>query len=244
MKVRQTPNFNLNSEPLTTMACFIRHKPTIPSVRVLTILFLHLHATSTQFVNDNFDERYLDPNQYIGKTNSFVQDRLRADLSRDRGQARFSTGRPDLASAAQTFDVGADVSRDYDEVPSRPRGGVRRPIPSRTADVDYQDVNSRSFPDRTGFSRAFSPQSAVFNNQLNPRISPREVEIERILAQIDEAATEQCAANVHAQWDFETNVNEATQLRAVSVCFIYLPEVSLRKLLEKLILSFFNLGCM
>lgn len=205
------------------MACLTRQKPVIPSVRTLTgltVLLFHLHSTSTQFVNDNFDERYLDPNQYIGKTNSFVQDRLRADLSRDRGQARFSTGRPDISSVGQTFDVGADVSRDYDEVPTRSRGGVRRPIPARTADVDYQDVNSRSLPDRTGFSRSFSPQSAVFNNQLNPRISPRELEIERVLAQIDDAATEQCAANVHAQWDFETNVNEVTQLKAVSFLLI------------------------
>lgn len=204
------------------MACLIRHKPvlSISSLASLTFLLI-IHFTSAQFINDNLDDRYLDPNQYIGKTNTVVQDRLRTDLSRDRGQSRyspdvprFSTGRPDLGGAAQSFDVGGNVGRDYDEVQTRPRGGARRPVPSR--DVDYQDSAARSFPDRSGFARAYNPQSAVFNNQINPRISPKELEIERVLAQIDAASTEQCAANVHAQWDFETNVNEVTQLKAVS----------------------------
>uniref|UniRef100_A0A8D8R5L9 Angiotensin-converting enzyme n=1 Tax=Cacopsylla melanoneura TaxID=428564 RepID=A0A8D8R5L9_9HEMI len=202
------------------MACLVRSRPLFRPVRRLTCLtsmlvftlLLQLHTSSGQFLNSQGDDRYIDPNQYITKQNSHVQERLRADLARNRGQTRGSTGRTDLQGAAQTFDVG----QDYDEPPVRTRqrnGGT-----VRQADVDYQDISGRNggFPvDRSGFARAFNPNSAVFNNQLGPRISQRELEIERVLAQIDEASTAQCAANVHAQWDFETNVNEVTQLKAL-----------------------------
>ncbi|BES97214.1 Angiotensin-converting enzyme [Nesidiocoris tenuis] len=41
-------------------------------------------------------------------------------------------------------------------------------------------------------------------------------EIRNLLYQIDSVLSEQCTANVDAQWAFETNINEATQLAAVS----------------------------
>lgn len=44
--------------------------------------------------------------------------------------------------------------------------------------------------------------------------------IRQLLQQLDVAGSQQCNLNVQAQWDFETNVNEATQIRAVSTTFI------------------------
>lgn len=210
------------------MACLVRSRPVFPGIKLLASLatLLLLQPTTSQFVNSQGDNGYIDPNQYITKQNKLVQDRFHSETqSRGLGQDRFnsdklvqdrfhsetrsrSTARPDLQGAAQTFDVGGD----YDDL-------------ARARDLDYQDISGRSGlnPSRNGvnrnsFARAFNPSSAVFNsNQLGPRVSQQELEIERVLAQIDEASTAQCAANVHAQWEFETNVNEVTQLKAVSV---------------------------
>lgn len=43
--------------------------------------------------------------------------------------------------------------------------------------------------------------------------------IRQLLQQLDVAGSQQCNLNVQAQWDFETNVNEGTQIRAVSALF-------------------------
>lgn len=49
----------------------------------------------------------------------------------------------------------------------------------------------------------------------------RQIQIEderlrRILAEIDQKSSFECSLNVAAQWNFETNVNEITQVEAVS----------------------------
>jgi hypothetical protein len=51
-------------------------------------------------------------------------------------------------------------------------------------------------------------------------------ELKNLLFQVDLDLSQECTANVDAQWNFETNVNEATQLQAVSLLlnmFIYFP---------------------
>lgn len=40
--------------------------------------------------------------------------------------------------------------------------------------------------------------------------------IKRVLADIDQQSSLECSLNVAAQWNFETNVNEVTQVEAVS----------------------------
>lgn len=40
--------------------------------------------------------------------------------------------------------------------------------------------------------------------------------LRRILAEIDQTSSHECSLNVAAQWNFETNVNEITQIEAVS----------------------------
>lgn len=42
-------------------------------------------------------------------------------------------------------------------------------------------------------------------------------DIRRLLQGLDAQASQQCTSNVAAQWNFETNVNEATQGEAVSI---------------------------
>lgn len=48
------------------------------------------------------------------------------------------------------------------------------------------------------------------------RPPPTEGELQDILARLDFLGTERCSANVAAQWSYETDVNEYTQIQAVS----------------------------
>lgn len=63
-----------------------------------------------------------------------------------------------------------------------------------------------------GTNRVNNPRQ-YFNN--DPQYSLREDEILKIFSQIDVSASQQCNINVRAQWDFETNVNDVNQIRAV-----------------------------
>jgi len=54
------------------------------------------------------------------------------------------------------------------------------------------------------------------NDPYNPGGYIPQQQIEAFLNQVDNLANKQCTANVQAQWEYETNVNEATQLQAVS----------------------------
>lgn len=58
------------------------------------------------------------------------------------------------------------------------------------------------------------------NINSNERIVPRE-EIFSLLTVIDNIGSEQCSANVYAQWEYETNVNDITQLGAVSRSILF-----------------------
>jgi len=75
--------------------------------------------------------------------------------------------------------------------------------------------------------------SGRFTSRTDPRVSPiptppiqqgpltlSNSNIRQLLQQLDVAGSQQCNLNVQAQWDFETNVNEGTQIRAVSVVAI------------------------
>lgn len=43
------------------------------------------------------------------------------------------------------------------------------------------------------------------------------IKVRHILEHIDAQSSQECSLNVQAQWDFETNVNEVTQVHAVSL---------------------------
>lgn len=48
------------------------------------------------------------------------------------------------------------------------------------------------------------------------RIRIETEKLRQLLIDIDKKSSEECTANVAAQWNFETNVNEVSQLEAVS----------------------------
>ncbi|XP_016909807.2 angiotensin-converting enzyme isoform X1 [Apis cerana] len=53
------------------------------------------------------------------------------------------------------------------------------------------------------------------------RLPPTEGELQDILARLDFLGTERCSANVAAQWSYETDVNEYTQIQALEAQRIY-----------------------
>lgn len=52
-------------------------------------------------------------------------------------------------------------------------------------------------------------------NDYGRRLPPSEAELQDILARLDFLGAERCSSNVAAQWAYETDVNEYTQLQAV-----------------------------
>lgn len=80
--------------------------------------------------------------------------------------------------------------------------------------------------DRNRFENPFDPNQDRFN--LNQRFFDRQrnqqdrryqIELEKLrnlLVETDQKGSQECTANVAAQWNFETNVNEFTQTEAVS----------------------------
>lgn len=80
------------------------------------------------------------------------------------------------------------------QIPSYRNEDTSRQIPPyRNEDVD------RQFPYRDD----------------DPGRPPHDINYQDILARLDFLGTERCSANVIAQWTYETNVNEHTQLQAV-----------------------------
>lgn len=64
------------------------------------------------------------------------------------------------------------------------------------------------------------PQFSDTNPQQNPPNDPRtnnqfRGDIRQLLQQLDVQGSEQCTNNVAAQWNYETNINQLTQLGAV-----------------------------
>lgn len=56
------------------------------------------------------------------------------------------------------------------------------------------------------------------NRYEQNRLNELEVaKLKQLLAKVDRQSSVECALNVRAQWDFETNVNEITQIQAVCV---------------------------
>lgn len=53
------------------------------------------------------------------------------------------------------------------------------------------------------------------------RLPANEVDYRNILARLDFLGAERCSANVAAQWQYETDVNEYTQLQAVRLYKIW-----------------------
>lgn len=99
----------------------------------------------------------------------------------------------------------------------------------RTNDRNYDRTNDRNY-DRTNDRNYDRPQDRPFEDrQFEDNRAPEAVErtrfrgdIRSLLQQLDLQASQQCTNNVAAQWNFETNINQLTQLEAVGLKFIIL----------------------
>lgn len=80
---------------------------------------------------------------------------------------------------------------------------VNGPIDRPNSDVDF------NYDSRQNFNPNVNDQGEIdrFYNG----------DIRQLLQALDLQASQQCTNNVAAQWNFETNVNQATQLEAVSL---------------------------
>lgn len=180
------------------------------------------------------DTLYLDPNRYItsGNQNQHVQDVLRKynqdprytssnplrNVNRDLLDKLGSTPDPRYADPLypeQNLRSGRPFGNERDRIdPSNPnRDRYRNQNPSSYNRYDVYPETGRGDPPRQYFEN-------------DPQYALREDEILKILAQIDISASQQCNINVRAQWDFETNVNDVNQIRAVSViCYFNSSQV-------------------
>lgn len=122
-----------------------------------------------------------------------------------------------------------------DGTPQPPANGYNNPS---TPSYNNNNNNNPSQPpfnandrdpysrDRNRFENPFDPNQDRFN--LNQRFYDRQryqqdrryqVELEKLrnlLVETDQKGSQECTANVAAQWNFETNVNDFTQSEAVS----------------------------
>ncbi|XP_065079551.1 angiotensin-converting enzyme [Ochlerotatus camptorhynchus] len=173
---------------------------------------------------------YDDRNQY---NNEDYRNRNQNPYDRDRNRNRFvsDVDNPELYQNRQPYNPNQD-----DRLRNNPDDGRydpnRRPFVS---DVDnpnlYQNRNRNQNDDRLDPNRR--PQFGPLNeNDDRPRDSLfqgpfRSAEEERrfraeteklrsFLADIDRKSSLECSLNVGAQWNFETNVNEATQVEAIA----------------------------
>lgn len=78
---------------------------------------------------------------------------------------------------------------------------------------NYSDYNSEDYSDRNRFSSRDYEQYRIDLERMN-RIE--DANLRRILDDVDKLSSSECFHNVAAQWNFETNVNEATQQESVS----------------------------
>lgn len=81
-------------------------------------------------------------------------------------------------------------------------------------------------PDRDGFNNVnrYGDRFNSYNNNPNPydaeyerKLRVENEKLRQLMIEIDTKNSAECTLNVAAQWNFETNVNEVTQLEAVSI---------------------------
>ncbi|KAK9881011.1 hypothetical protein WA026_014354 [Henosepilachna vigintioctopunctata] len=143
---------------------------------------------------------------------------------------------PPYSSSTPSYDniyPKSDVNRKYDPYdPNRKNQDpydANRDVYSR--DNPYYNYNL-GYPEEPGYSsprpinadgsrNEFPGGSGGLFDPNNPddrfkNRSPYRGDIRGLLQALDLQASQQCTANVAAQWNFETNVNEATQLEALN----------------------------
>lgn len=105
-------------------------------------------------------------------------------------------------------------------------------------DLPQYESNAANYPQNPSFvpNPNYSPYHGVYATQENiPQQAPEadrgtkdinkayRGDVRSLLQALELQASQQCTNNVAAQWNFETNVNQATQLEAVSFLLIACP---------------------
>lgn len=149
----------------------------------------------------------------------------------DNPTPRYDVREPYLRTRGQQDQRVSDADRYNVDDNQRPFAGDQRPFAGdqRPFNRDQRPFTRDELADRQrNFGRdplvRGGQQSRFLNSGFDGQRlgAPRgktylpDTDLRRFLHQIDLAASQQCTNNVIAQWDFETNVNEATQVRAVS----------------------------
>lgn len=128
---------------------------------------------------------------------------------------------PDITNRGFSQDHGYDRNSDLNNRNDRNRNYGDRNYNSRndgSSTIRNDDYSGRN-PDTDDLegNRGFR------NNGRGDEFYAREsAGVRRFLAEIDTQSSEECTNNVAAQWNFESDVNEVSQLAAVSnfICFI------------------------
>lgn len=116
----------------------------------------------------------------------------------------------DEARRTQNFNRGENIPNIVND----PRGVPRNPgqIPQTLGQIPQQ--SDQITPNRGQIP--LNPGEVPFDGNFDGG-NKFNGDIRRLLQGLDAQASQQCTSNVAAQWNFETNVNEATQAEAVSI---------------------------
>ncbi|CAH1991062.1 unnamed protein product [Acanthoscelides obtectus] len=146
---------------------------------------------------------------------------------------------PGISSTARPFDRNNDnVPYDRNNVPfdrnnvpvdrnnvPYDRNNVpydRNNVPYDRTNTPYYNVDQPQRPYDGG--RRFQDDGRGFQGRPEDDFNRRNrvnSDIRGLLQALDLQASQQCTSNVAAQWNFETNVNQGSQLEAVSLRYIY-----------------------
>lgn len=85
--------------------------------------------------------------------------------------------------------------------------------------MSFQVRAQLDLPPYADYGEPQTPEVPKTENQ------PYNGDIKRLLQALDVQASQQCTNNVAAQWNFETNANEHTQLEAVSAIAIFISSL-------------------
>lgn len=190
------------------MACVSRPKPPTFWGNAAVLLLLAVHVGSEAQQDLPSDSLYLDPRYQYNPSAPFQTQGQR------QGQDRRSQTKPNQRSFGQSFDP-------FGQFPAN-----QKPVSELNLDEALEVFLKTQDPKYFQYYQGGDPRDGANPSRpgsLGPSGSPlsADPQIASLLKQIDQVGSQQCTGNVLAQWNFETNVNEVTQLEAVSTHLIY-----------------------
>lgn len=176
------------------MACVSRPKPPSFWGQTALLLVLALQSGGDAQVDLPPDSLYFDPRyQFDPSPPPF----------RGQGRGQGKSHRP--------FDPFSQAPESYTPGPSKPVKELSLDEALNTF-LKTQDPKYYNYYQKGDHRDEHHQEAPDSSHPLHPA----DPQVAALLKQIDSVGSQQCAANVLAQWNFETNVNEVTQLEAVS----------------------------